>query len=782
LPSSNLFSHPEKLLEDHLKGVATLAEYFCTGLTVPDIATLLKVIRIASLCHDIGKSTVFFQDYLKSSEKDKEKLKKIEETQHSLLSAVIAFYCVKSIIGNNDNSNLYPLFSFVIVRRHHGNLKNLINEAIISEKDKKLMLKQIDNIDIEKYHILIQNLIPEGLPINPTIKMVSEWVNDISKELRIYKKVVREGELSSHHYIILNLLYSILIDADKSDVVINGIKSFQRQSDVITESLIDNFKTKSPFEKSEINKLREEAYQEVASKKVDIKKRIYSINLPTGLGKTLTSLSFALKFREIIKNKTNNVVPRIIYSLPFLSIIEQNALVFENVLNENNIFPYSNIFLKHHHLSEIFYKTKAGDEFESNAAKIMIEGWNSEIIVTTFVQLFHTLFSNRNRSLRKFHRISNSIIILDEIQSIPIKYWLLVKEMFKLIAEKLNVYFIFVTATEPLIFGREEIVNLVEKEKYFQSINRVVIKPFIENDITLEELFNKFPIKNNKKYLFILNTISAAKSFYEIASKDPHESTFLSTHIVPKERIKRIRDIQKGKYRIVVSTQLVEAGVDIDFDVVVRDIAPLDSINQSSGRCNRNNNSGKGTVHVVSIKNSNNRRFSTFIYDPVLLDITRNLLNDHHVIDERNFLNIIEEYYKQTSDKKSQHESREILNAIDKLRYDSIDGTATAISDFKLIEENYRKRDVFIEVDQEACEVWKNYLQILNIKDIYKRKELFDKIKADFYKHVVSIPESSKNIPPIVCDVHYVSHNELSDYYDYRTGFITKDDKNFLVW
>jgi len=123
---------------------------------------------------------------------------------------------------------------------------------------------------------------------------------------------------------------------------------------------------------------------------------------------------------------------------------------------------------------------KDNDEFESEQAKILIEGWNAEIIVTTFVQLFHTFVSNCNKSIRKFHRLANSIIILDEIQSIPVRYWKLTETLLKEISEYFNSYIVFVTATHPLIFDKNEIVSIVENEKYFHSLDRITLLPNIE--------------------------------------------------------------------------------------------------------------------------------------------------------------------------------------------------------------------------------------------------------------------------------------------------------------
>lgn len=778
-PSFNLYSHPDRLLENHLIGVANLTELFFKDKLLPDQEILKKVTGIIALSHDLGKSTTFFQDYLKSAENEKEKLKKLKETHHGLFSSVCGYYLVKGFLPKDNNKDsFYPLFAFEVVRRHHGNLQDLRDEVIFDENDKEILIKQLENIKEENFNILAQRLFETGLPIRLTKEIIFQWINEFSKELWSYKKTFRQESGDISNYILLNFCYSILLDADKSDVVIRDSNVFLRNQ-TNTNNWVDNYKAKASFPISPLNDLREKAYREVINKNIDLSNKIYSLNLPTGFGKTLTVFSFALKLREKIKT-SNGVTPRIIYALPFLSIIEQNSDILEDIIETNGINPNTNLFLKHHHFSEIFYK-KDDNEFESNEAKILIEGWNSEIIITTFIQVFHTLISNSNRNIRKFHRFANSILILDEIQSIPVKYWLLLKHILTELSKRLNTYVIFVTATEPLIFERGEISALIDRENrnfYFNTLSRVTIKPLLK-EMTVPELAEYFNLNNGKTYLFILNTISSAKELYQLIKVKGFTSTYLSTNIVPKERSNRIKDIKEKKYKIVVSTQLVEAGVDIDFDIVVRDIAPFDSINQSSGRCNRNGNN-KGEVYIVLLKDEK-RRYASYIYDSVLLDITEKILVNKNEIKESDFVELIENYYNETVSKKTQDISREFLDAITKLRYDSVDNEIS-ISNFKLIEENYIKKDIFIELDKESEQIWKQYENLKDIKDLFLRKQCFDSIKAKFYQYVISVSANIENLPPMFGEIGYVNSSILKDYYDFDTGFITKDTRTMLIW
>lgn len=774
LSFSNLYSHPGVLLEDHLIGVAELSDLFLSEKPLEIRKNLNEVCRIIALTHDIGKATKNFQDYLNADEKEKKRLKNRKETKHSLLSSVCAYYLVKELKTDEP----YPFFAFFTVRRHHSDLIDVIDGVLYDEDDKEILRRQCENIDDIRFSILAERLHSAGLPLLLTKEIILRWINGFLAESLRIKKYLRKISNGTSNYIILNLLYSILLDSDKSNVVIRDVSIFKRK-DALSASLVDNYKTNISFPDSPINKLREMAYHEITDSIIHPDDKIYSINLPTGLGKTLISLSFALKLREQLGTS-----PRIIYSLPFLSIIDQNSNVFETIIKTKGIKPDSNILLKHHYLSEIFYK-KDDNEFETDEAKILIEGWNAEIIVTTFVQLFHTLISNKNKSIRKYHRFANSIIILDEVQSIPVRYWMLLRNVLLELSKLMNTYIILVTATEPLIFDRGEIKPLVKnRDFYFKSLNRVSLKPFINETMTINELAQHFALDDARSYLFIFNTITSAKDFYKLINDKIESLTYLSTHIIPKERLKRIKEIKDGRYKVIVSTQLVEAGVDIDLDVVIRDMAPLDSINQASGRCNRNGKQ-KGEVYIVSLKNEEGRKLATYIYDATLLDITEKILSNRKEIKESEFLQLTEEYYLKTKQFVSQDTSKNLLEAITTLKYDSEDYSEDysnySIERFKLIDDDYKKIDVFIELDECAHNIWQTYLSLKNVSDVFERKKLFDAIKADFYQYVISIPANVKNMPPMFGEMGYVNIGVLKDYYDNETGYITKETRHTVI-
>jgi len=801
---NNLESHPDKTLFDHLKNVGENSKKILIAkkLKIDELMSI-EILRdisfLIGITHDFGKATKFFQRYIhEKDEAERRNLKNKRETHHAFVSALFAYYVVrkeisgKGLIGKRYYEYL-PLIAFFVVKRHHGNLDNADDELYYDfDEELEVIENQIGTIDFNKLDIIYQEL-----SHNINVKEFREVYRDILKEINTkQKKLIRKlkNEETLFYYFVSVLLYSILLDADKTDAA--NLVPAERKD--IANDIVDSYK-KSKFKQpgSKINEIREKIYDEVVSKvdKLDLDdNKILSINVPTGTGKTLTSLSFALKLRERLK-KEKGFCPRIIYSLPFLSIIDQNSDVFNDVLSH----PTTDILLKHHHLSDITYLKE--NEFESIENKrdigknlLLIEGWNSEIIVTTFIQFFHSFISNRNRALRKFHNMVNAIVILDEVQAIPHKYWLLLKETMRFFAEHFNSYFIFVTATQPLIFDEEknEINSLIkDKDAYFKIFNRVDIAPKMK-PIGIEEFKKELKediMKNSKKdFLIVMNTIDSSKEIYnfirnEITTKRERVKIYyLSTNIIPKERLKRIKEIKKntGERKIIISTQLIEAGMDIDVDIVYRDFAPLDSINQVAGRCNRNFEKEKGTVNLIILTNEKNgRKYYEYIYDSFITNKTQKVIAElkiNNKINEAKFLKLNKSYYEKVKEGMSRDESISLLSYIKKLQF-------AELSKFELIENNSQKVDIFVETDNEAEEIFNQYREIIHNDDMnrFEQNKEFLKMKKIFYGYVISVYK--KKVNPSILENENLGHiakGELHKYYDEKTGF--KGNNGDSIW
>lgn len=817
---NDLKSHPNRLLKDHLFNVGNCCKETLSSKKLNieeyiDFNTLQDVAYLIGVSHDFGKATSYFQDYISEEDETKRaKLKNKPETHHGFFSSIFTYYAIREYLQTKNlmDEKYYeylPIIGFLVVKRHHGNLYNADDEVIdFDQKKDRIFEEQINSIDFVEVNRIYEDLFLEikfecdcnlfkdkilnSRPIYIYNKL-KEYRKDYIEDLGLKEKKLIRDLNEKHtllHYFITLLLYSILLDADKTDAA--NLEKIKRID--INENIVDEYK-KIKFSKSEdknkkINEMRNEIYEEVLSnvERINLDKdKILSLNVPTGTGKTLTALSFALKLRKRIESE-GEYKPRIIYSLPFLSIIDQNFAVFEDVFETvNKEKPTSNTLLKHHHLSDVVY-TRKEDEFENVDKDIgkdllLIEGWNSEIIVTTFIQFFYSLISNRNRAIRKFHNITNSIVIIDEVQAIQHKYWLLLNKTMNFFAEQFNTHFILITATQPLIFDetKGEISPLVEnKRKYFNSLNRVKLIPNLESVCLddFKEILREDIMQNpNKNFLVVLNTIKSSKDIYDFVNELNIKNAklyYLSTNIIPKERLVRIEKIkEKSATRsIIVSTQLIEAGVDIDADIVYRDFAPLDSINQVSGRCNRNFGDKQGMVKLFVLREDKDGRayYPHTIYGSFIISKTKEVFEeiDKKEIEESEFLKLNENYFEKVNIGKSEDESNSILEKVEKLKF-------SELSDFKLIEKEYPEVDVFIELDDNAKSIWQKYREIKSIDDLKERKKRFFGIKKEFYESVISVPEKYKNQVGFdeKTGIGYISKIEIDqgNGYDPETGF-----------
>ncbi len=761
---SELYSHPSVFIEDHINRCLELMNFYMEEVPLLDNETK-TTIAVSTALHDFGKCTSYFQDYMKTlMEGIKPKTDRLKE--HAFLSGVYTFYALKDLV---NDPYLY-LFSFIACKRHHTNPYSFTEETSIIDEDLDLLQKQIESIDEGKANIFLSNLnLPK--PVRDAIyfkkREFMDNLHDILKEIKRLKRNVKKCKTEIKDFVKFQYIFSLILDSDKTEA---GAKPFKPERvEKIPPKAVVSFKEKNLKEDSPINRLREEAFREVLGREIDTSKRLYSITLPTGTGKTLTGFAFALKLREAI-TKERGTVPRIIYSLPFLSIIDQNAEVLEEVLKEEFKEVSGRLLLKHHHLSQV------GDfgEFEFSVSRVLTEGWNSEVVITTFVQFFETLISCRNSASRRFNKLANSIVILDEVQSLPTKYWYLLREMIKEVSQSLGTFFILMTATQPYLV--EECVELASKERYLKDLDRITAHFDLEEK-TIDEFLDGIEFRKDKTYLFIANTIASSKELYEkLKERLEEDICYLSTSVVPYERKERIGRIKRGHYRVVVSTQLVEAGVDIDFDIVYRDFAPLDSLNQSAGRCNRNMARGRGEFRIVRLVDEKGQPFTKGVYDAVLLRITQTLLEGIDSLSERDFTYLIEDYFKKVWEGMSRDKSEEILEAVKCFRFT---GQDVSIRNFRLIDDQPYKRDVFIQLNKEAVEVWeraKAVLKDLRAKklNVFQAKEEFEKLKPDFYKFVVSV-NVRDNQPLLDSDLNMflVNTEELERYYNPETGFIS---------
>lgn len=794
-------SDPEQTWESHVSGVVRMNLLFQEGIDSPLLQSeLLRPLSVLTAgFHDLAKTTTYFQSYIQADAAMKVKMKGEPLYRHAFLSAICCYYVVDGMYERHGmKDHLDPLIAYVIVRRHHGSLKSIVMECEEWADDPALMqqAEALPWADVKSSLLRIldkKTLDRSGLAGIPlSVGLMKDWIAQFPKKLgRFRRQLYKNKHGGLEFYLKTQMLFSLLIDADKSQVGIGDECVFQNRPE-LDHRVVSTY-VESLTSGTTLDHLRRRAWAELDSVELPDSHKIFMINLPTGMGKTLNSFHIAMRLREkAIMGSNGKIRPRIIYALPFLSVIDQNASVYSNVLFGDKQSGNSSLLLKHHHLSDMKYEVFqfTGDEmaYDRNAAQLLIEGWNSEIVVTTFVQLFHTLISNKNQSIRKFHRLSHSVILIDEFQSMPVKYWPALRELFLALTEWLDCRIVFLTATDPKIFREHEICQLCNRNFYFHSMDRLVLYSHIDSPKTVEHFAESVLIEPGKRYLFIVNTVPCAVKLYRLLEENYGElrMTFLSTHVLPCERLERIGRIQKNEFDIVISTQLVEAGVDIDFDVVYRDWAPLDAIYQSAGRCNRHGDRS-GEVHVVRLIKDNGHAFAPTVYGGKRgetdnrLEITRQLLSQHPVMNEREFLNVIEIYFKMVKEGRAFRTSEQLVRAMSELIYTGEDPLEWRNSEyfpleyFKLIEEDQPKTDVFFVRDEQAEELWNQYERIQQIPKPFERYAEFSQIKYKFYQYVIALPVTMKNIPPMVEGMYVVPNLQMSDFYDEKTGYRNED-------
>lgn len=742
-------------LKDHLSDVKSKAasiiaqseiysETFFSDIANHDIYTTLN--SVISVSHDIGKASRYFQNYIAPNGINSGKKK-----AHSPLSAVYAFYATKKLLGCCKDVEKLSTFSTMCVLAHHGHLESPIKSSQLLRSMASTIAEQINSIDaahLSELDTICESL---GMPLFSIFK--TQYQDELQNFKRIQGVTSYDIKDLSQFYAVANL-FSALIDADRLSAA--ELELPQRASlpvNRMKQNIVSMQLQAGSNTDPNIVKMRQAIFDHITNQveRISLDKRIFSLTAPTGSGKTISGLYFALRFKE--RSRIRGLEPRIIYVAPFLSIIDQNFEVFKTAVGEDS--ERSDIILAHHHLCEMNYRTE-DFEYSTDKSPLLVEGWHSEIIVTTLVQFAYTILGRGSAELRKLHNIAGSIIILDEVQSIPTDYWELVRQSFLYLSSRFGVTFILMTATQPLIFDHEEVIEILEgfefpslpeqcqlDTSYLQSSDQSKVRTLAEYATLVIESLDK----TESNIMIIMNTInSACFLFDELNGKLRHHDLFyLSAEVVPKQRkeiittIKSRMEVSREKLPpsrpiFLVTTQLIEAGVDIDFDMVFRDLAPMDSIIQSAGRCNRRGlrpRSESKTI-VLELVDETGKSFARRVYDEVSIQKTKDILA---YFSNRTFKELADLYYNKMKELRNKSMETKIINGIRSLNYDCLD-------DFELIEDT-PGGSVFVEIDDEAVKLYERFVEIWNKKNSERGESSreFLKIRSKFYGYVVNIPE-----------------------------------------
>lgn len=544
--------------EEHQQGVAKMAAEFADAFGMKKYGELL------GLLHDKGKEQESFQQHIKKESGFQPNIKVNGNYHHAYVGALLL---------TKHFSRVAPLLTNCIAGHHRG---------LYDAGDEKELLK---------------NQIPQD---------VTDEVPQINIE-----RLKMELEVADLHH-LERMLFSCLVDADYLDTEnfmqpdqtrLRGTKASMSELLQKLQLWLDTLKEKS--EDTPVNHIRNYVQEQCVSAS-NAEAGVFSLTVPTGGGKTLSSVLWALH------HAVRNNLQRIIIAIPYTSIIVQTAHVLKNIFGEENV-------LEHH--SNIDYSNNKDSELTSRLL-LATENWNYPIIVTTNVQLFESLFSNRPSACRKLHNIAKSVLILDEVQTLPIDFLRPIVDSLKTLNRMFGTSILFTTASQPVLTGELEGENALIKIKGFSHIKEIVpsdaklYDKLRRVDLKIDDSAKDYEeiatqITQHKRVLCIVNTRKDAKEIFERLPKEGitlHLSRMMCPQHI-RETIEQIKDALKNEENEiirVVATQLIEAGVDIDFPIVFRQQAGLDSILQAAGRCNREGKIKRGITHVFSLQKISN--------------------------------------------------------------------------------------------------------------------------------------------------------------------------------
>lgn len=694
----------EQLLKTHLENTAELCSGFAKSIGMEEYG------RFLGMLHDIGKYSEAFQKRIRGEN---------IRVDHSTAGAKEAY-------------RLRLLAAVFCISGHHGGLPD-IGVKGVSTNDGTL-------------HDKMNREPPRDY---------SPWLTEQTGYKQGCIKEENPKNYAEYSFLI-RFLFSCLTDADFLDT-----ESFMSDGTVIREKgegpqqmleMLDRYILKFADPTRRINRLRVQILNECILCGKNSKESLFTLTVPTGGGKTISSLAFALNY-AVAHNKK-----RVIYVIPYTSIIEQNAEVFRQIVGAENIVEnHSNIdFSCYENSEEMLYRNM-----------LACENWEAPIIVTTAVQFFESLYSNKPGKCRKIHNIADSVIIFDEAQMLPLRYlspcvfaiWQLVKNY--------NSAAVLCTATQPSLerffdaFANEK-VNISEICPSAEELQEEFKRAEFKYDGKLEDDELAAHLTECSQVLCIVNKKAHAQKLFSMIGES-EENFHLSTLMYPEHRKKTIELIKKrlkeGLPCRVISTSLIEAGVDIDFPTVYRAVAGIDSILQAGGRCNRENKNDCADC-IVHIFNT----------DEIISYQEKNVAVAQKVIDKFGGKIYLPEavkmyfdelyYYSDLDNTMSVSDSKEIIKQSSKLNF------AQVAEDFKLIESN--TKTVYILTDESRS-------LIDNLRAKSWSKALFRRLQSyavNMYEYEFKKLDEASAIENIEVSYFVLVNN---DYYDEKKGVVFPD-------
>jgi CRISPR-associated endonuclease/helicase Cas3 len=602
-----------QLLCSHLSKVAIYTGQFAYKIGLKDAG------RIIGLLHDIGKASNAFDKYIQSAtgriDPDSDDYVDVKEQKGKIDHSSAGAQLINRTISKKGPEGLIAaqVLSLCIASHHSGLIDCLLPDGkdnytrrMEKPEEKTHTVEALSYLSDYEMHWMMNLLSSDTVVKQLIAKIKSLKENNDHQDTAMFK-----------HGLLVRFLFSCLIDADRlntadfefpQNIKIRNYGKYYAWT-VLIERLNKKLKEfENIIDKNEVDDLRDEVSLQCLHFSTK-PKGIYQLTVPTGGGKTLASLRFALNHAAIHK------MDRVFYIIPFTSIIDQNADQVRKILEDRDVNGkyLDRVVLEHH--------SNLTPEEETKRQNLLSENWDAPIVFTTQVQLLETLFGSGTRSVRRMHQLANSVIIFDEIQTIPVRCVHIFNIALRFLVNNCGASVILCTATQPLLDKVDPVQRslsitpeqkIIQNEKeLFQKLKRIeVLDVRKENDAWSEdEIVNltEQELKEMCSVLIIVNKKDSARSIYQkISEKKITDVYHLSTNMCPTHRLNVLNIVREkldNKQPVIcVSTQLIEAGVDIDFGTVIRYMAGLDSIAQAAGRCNRNGRRKIGRVYIINPK------------------------------------------------------------------------------------------------------------------------------------------------------------------------------------
>jgi CRISPR-associated endonuclease/helicase Cas3 len=603
-------------LADHLEEVSKRTGEFASKIGLKEQGELL------GLLHDIGKASQEFEQYIKSSvglinpdEDDYVDVAGLKgKVDHSTAGAQLVY---RTLAQNGDEARFVAQVLSLCIASHHSGLIDCV-----SPEGKDIYSKRMGKGE-EKTHVdeVLGKLCDEVKEHLISRLQSKEFIQHLRERFRALKTVHDSQETLVFKYgLLVRFLYSCLIDADRLDTAdfeIPGETTLRNYGNYDGwPALINRLNKKlATFEPTGINKIRQKISHTCCDFS-DQPKGLYQLTVPTGGGKTLASLRFGLHHADRHK------MDRIVYVLPYTTIIDQNAEEMRKILEEKDKAGkyLEHVVLEHH--------SNLLPDKETIRQKVLSENWDAPVVLTTSVQILEALFGSGTRGARRMHQLANAVIIFDEVQTLPVKCIQLFNMAVDFLVNNCGSTVVLCTATQPLldkiepksralhVTSQQQMVS--NAKQLFVDLKRVVVYDKSKAGGWSKEEIKGLAVEQLAKsgsVLAVVNTKTMAREIYLQCKEISNVETYhLSTNMCPAHRMAVLDQVKAclpdKKPVICVSTQLIEAGVDISFGSVIRFLAGLDSIVQTAGRCNRHNEKypAFGEVYIINPSEENIER------------------------------------------------------------------------------------------------------------------------------------------------------------------------------